>query len=38
MDGIAVAVALVIFLFYLIGFLKDIRYFAKIDPPKKFEK
>jgi phosphatidylglycerophosphate synthase len=38
LDGVALAVAFIIFLFYLIGFLKDIRYFAKIDPPKKFEK
>ena len=38
MDGIALAVALIIFLFYLVGFLKDIRYFSKVDPPKKFDK
>ena len=32
LDGIAVVVALVIFLFYLVSFLKDIRYFKRIDP------
>lgn len=37
LDGVALAVAFIIFLFYLIGFLKDIRYFAKVDPPKKFK-
>lgn len=38
LDCVALAVALVIFLFYLFGFLKDLRYFAKVDPPKKYEK
>ena len=38
LDGVALVCALIIFLFYLVGFLKDIRYFAKVDPPKKFDK
>ena len=38
LDGIAVAVALIIFVFYLVGLFKDIKYFSKVDPPKKFEK
>lgn len=38
LDGIAVAVALVIFIFYLSGFIKDIKYFSKVDPPQKYEK
>lgn len=37
LDGIALVVALVIFLFYLVGFLKDIKYYSKIDPPKKLD-
>ena len=38
LDGVAVAAALVLFLFYLVGFFRDLKYFAKIDPPKHFEK
>ena len=38
LDGIVVVVALIIFLFYLVGFLRDIKYFARIDPPKKLDK
>ena len=38
MDGIAVAVATILFLFYLVSFIKDISYFKRIDPPKPFEK
>ena len=38
LDGIAIAIALIIFVFYLVGFFKDIKYFSKIDPPQKFEK
>ena len=38
LDGVAVAVALVLFVFYLVGFFRDLKYFAKIDPPKNFEK
>jgi len=37
-DYIAVAAALLIMIFYLVGFFRDARYFAKIDPPKKPEK
>ena len=37
MDYIAVLVAFLIFGFYLVSFLKDARYFAKIDPIKKQE-
>ena len=38
LDGIAVVVAFVLFFFYLVSFLKDIRYFKRIDPAKPFEK
>ena len=38
LDGIVVVVALIIFLFYLVGFLRDLKYFNRIDPPKKFDK
>ena len=38
LDGIAVAVAFILFFFYLVSFLKDIRYFKRIDPPKPFDK
>ena len=37
MDYIAVAVTLLIGGFYLVSFLKDAKYFAKIDPIKKQE-
>ena len=36
-DYIAVAAALLIIFFYLKGFCKDIKYFAKVDPPKNQE-
>ena len=36
-DYIAVGAALLIFVFYLVGFFKDIKYYSKIDPGKKFE-
>ena len=36
-DYIAVAAALLIFVFYLVSFFRDIKYFAKIDPPKNQE-
>ena len=36
-DYIAVAAALLIFVFYLVSFFRDIKYFAKIDPPKNLE-
>lgn len=38
MDGIAITVGLIIFLFYLIGVIKDAKYFSRIDPPKHPEK
>ncbi len=34
-DYIAVAAALLLFIFYLTGFFKDIKYYSKIDPPVK---
>lgn len=34
-DYIAVAVSLLIIVFYLVGFFRDARYYSKIDPPKK---
>ena len=34
LDGIAVAVSFILFFFYLVSFLKDIRYFNRLDPPK----
>ena len=36
-DYIAVAVALLLIIFYLASFFKDIKYFSKIDPIKKKE-
>ena len=36
-DYIAVAAALAIFVAYLVGFFRDARYFARIDPPKQPE-
>jgi len=36
-DYIAVGAALLIFVFYLVGFFKDIKYYSKIDPGKIFE-
>jgi phosphatidylglycerophosphate synthase len=35
LDGIAVAVALLLFVFYLGSFIRDIGYFSRIDPPGK---
>ena len=35
LDGIAVVVAAIVFGVYLVGFFKDIKYFSRIDPPKK---
>ena len=34
-DYIAVAAAILLFIFYLAGFFKDIKYYSKIDPPVK---
>ena len=36
-DYITVAVALILFIFYLVSFLRDAKYFAKIDPLHKKE-
>ena len=36
-DYITVAVALLLFAFYLVSFFRDANYFARIDPPKKKE-
>ena len=36
-DYIAVAAALLIIFFYIRGFFKDLKYFAKVDPPKSTE-
>lgn len=36
-DYITVAVALLLFVFYLVSFFRDAKYFARIDPPKKKE-
>ena len=36
LDGIAVVVSFILFFFYLVSFLRDIRYFKRIDPPKPF--
>ena len=38
LDGIAVVVAFILFFFYLVSFLKDIRYFKRIDPMKPSDK
>jgi phosphatidylglycerophosphate synthase len=35
LDGIAVAVAFLLFVFYLGSFIRDIGYFSRIDPPGK---
>ncbi|MBR1705472.1 MAG: CDP-alcohol phosphatidyltransferase family protein [Bacteroidales bacterium] len=37
-DYIAVAVAAILLVMFIVSFFKDARYFAKIDPPKNFEK
>ena len=36
--GIAVVITAIIFFFYLVSFIKDIRFFKRIDPPKPFDK
>ena len=36
-DGVAVIIAVILFVFYITGFFKDLKYFAKIDPPKNVE-
>ena len=38
LDGIAVAVSFILFAFYLVSLIRDIRYFNRIDPPKPFDK
>lgn len=35
LDGIALTVSFVVLCFYLVGFIRDIRYFSQIDPPRK---
>jgi phosphatidylglycerophosphate synthase len=37
LDGIAVVVAAILFIFYIVSFCRDIRYFQRIDPPKPFD-
>ena len=37
MDYIAVGAAALLFVFYLVGFFRDAKYFAKVDPPKNKE-
>ena len=34
LDGIAIVVAFILFFFYLVSFIKDIRYYKRVDPPK----
>lgn len=36
-DFVAVAISLIIFIFYITSFFRDARYFAKLDPVKKKE-
>ena len=38
LDGIAVVVSAILFCFYLVSLIKDIKYFNRIDPPKPFDK
>ena len=38
LDGIAVIVSAVLFVFYLASFIRDIGYFKRIDPPRPFDK
>lgn len=38
LDGIAVAVSAILFCFYLVSLIRDIKYFNRIDPPKPFDK
>lgn len=35
MDYIAVAISFILIIFYIVGFFKDAKYYAKIDPPAK---
>ena len=35
LDAIAIIVAFILFVFYLRGFFNDLKYFSRIDPPKK---
>ena len=37
MDGIAIVLAAIIFTFYIVSFFKDLKYYSRIDPPKKHE-
>ena len=36
LDFVAFGAAMVIFVMYIVAFVKDIKYFSEIDPPKKF--
>jgi len=36
-DAVAVIVAVILFVFYIVGFFKGLKYYAKIDPPKNVE-
>ena len=38
LDGIALAVSFILLFFYIASFIKDLRYYKKIDPVKPFEK
>ena len=38
LDGIALVVSFILLFFYIVSFVKDIRYYKKIDPVKPFEK
>ena len=36
-DYIAVAISILLFVFYLVSFFRDAKYFSRLDPPKKKE-
>ena len=36
-DYLAIVISILLFVFYLIGFFQDAKYFARMDPPKKIE-
>lgn len=36
-DYLAIVISILLFVFYLIGFFQDAKYFARMDPPKKKE-
>ena len=37
LDGIAVVVSAILFCFYLVSLIRDIKYYNRIDPPKPFD-